>query len=167
MPLDMLFIFLYSEMYMKKIFNLRSFIINLSVCAFFASLLIVVSGVSAQGNYQAITPAAGDLQVKAGDGGLGFEIPTLGDLLTFAIRAFFAIAGLAALFYMLLGAFSWVTSGGDSDAVSAAQGKIQAAVVGVLIIVAVLAIVWTLEQVVFGGKICFGISCPVTLPSLL
>ncbi|PJC30483.1 hypothetical protein CO051_05465, partial [Candidatus Roizmanbacteria bacterium CG_4_9_14_0_2_um_filter_39_13] len=44
-------------------------------------------------------------------GELGFKIPSLGDLLTFAIRAFFVIAGLAALFYLLLGALGWVTSG--------------------------------------------------------
>ncbi len=100
-------------------------------------------------------------------GDLGFNIPSLGDILTFVIRAFFVFAGLAALFYMLLGAFAWVTSGGDSDAVSAAQGKIQAAVVGMLIIVGVLAIIWTLEQVIFNRRICLGLSCPLTLPGLI
>src|SRR3989344_1267569 len=54
-------------------------------------------------------------------GELGFKIPSLGDLLTFAIRAFFVIAGLAALFYLLLGALAWVTSGGDKDAVKREQ----------------------------------------------
>ncbi len=100
-------------------------------------------------------------------GALGFKIPSLGDILTFVIRAFFVIAGLAALFFMLLGAFAWVTSGGDSEAVSAAQGKIQAAVVGMLIIVGVLAIIWTLEQVIFNRRICLGLSCPLTLPGLI
>lgn len=100
-------------------------------------------------------------------GELGFKIPSLGDILTFVIRAFFVIAGLAALFYMLLGAFAWVTSGGDADAVSAAQQKIQAAVVGMLIIVGVLAIIWTLEQVIFNRRICLGLSCPLTLPGIL
>lgn len=98
---------------------------------------------------------------------LGFQIPTLADILTFAIRAFFVIAGLAALFFLLLGAFAWVTSGGDADAVAAAQQKIQAAVVGLLMMVAVLAVVWTLEQVIFNRRICLGLSCPVTIPTLL
>ena len=98
---------------------------------------------------------------------LGFQIPTLSDLLTFAIRIFFVIAGLAALFYMLIGAFAWVTSGGDKDAVTAAREKIQSAVVGLIMMVVVLAIVWTLEQVVFKRRICLGVSCPLTLPSLL
>lgn len=100
-------------------------------------------------------------------GEFGFKIPSLGDILTFAIRGFFVIAGLAALFYMLLGAFAWVTSGGDADAVGAAQQKIQAAVLGLIIIVAVLAIVWTLEQVIFARRICLGLSCPVTLPGII
>ncbi len=98
---------------------------------------------------------------------LGFQIPSLGDILTFAIRAFFVIAGLAALFYMLIGAFAWVTSGGDKDAVSAAREKIQAAVIGMILIVAVLAIIWTLEQVIFKRRICLGLSCPLTLPGLI
>jgi hypothetical protein len=68
---------------------------------------------------------------------------------------------------MLLGAFAWVTSGGDADAVGAAQQKIQAAVLGLIIVVAVLAIIWTLEQVIFARRICLGLSCPVTLPGLI
>ena len=100
-------------------------------------------------------------------GALGFKIPSLGDILTFAIRAFFAIAGIAALFYMLIGAFGWVTSGGDKDAISAAREKIQAAIVGMILIVAVLALIWTLEQVIFKRRICLGLSCPVTLPGLI
>ena len=100
-------------------------------------------------------------------GDLGFKIPSLGDLLTFAIRAFFVIAGLAGLFYLLLGALGWVTSGGDKDAVTAAREKIQAAVLGMILIVAVLAIIWTLEQVIFSRRICLGLSCPLTLPGLI
>ncbi len=98
---------------------------------------------------------------------LGFKIPSLGDLLTFAIRGFFVIAGLSALFYLLLGAFSWVTSGGDQDSITAARNKIQAAIVGLLIMVAVLSLVWTLERVIFDSRICLGVSCPITIPTLL
>jgi|GEM_PF-1310139 len=98
---------------------------------------------------------------------LGFKIPSLGDLLTFALRAFFAVAGLSALFYLLRGALSWITSGGDKDAVADARNRIQAAIIGMIMIVAVLAIVWTLEQVIFNRRICLGLSCPLTLPSLI
>jgi len=105
--------------------------------------------------------------VSVDAGSLGFKIPTLGDILTFAIRVLFVVAGLAALFYLLLGAFAWVTSGGDKDAVTAAREKIQAAVIGMILIVGVLAIIWTLEQVIFNRRICLGLSCPLTLPGLL
>jgi hypothetical protein len=98
---------------------------------------------------------------------LGFQIPSLGDILTFAIRVFFIIAGLAALFYMLIGAFSWIQSGGDEEAVTGARNKIQAAVFGMILIVGVLAIIWTLEQVIFNRRICLGLSCTLTLPSLV
>jgi len=100
-------------------------------------------------------------------GDLGFQIPSLGDILTFIIRAFFVIAGLAALLYLLLGALAWITSGGDKEAITAAQQKIQAAVIGMILIVAVLAIIWTLEQVIFNRRICLGLSCPLTLPGLV
>lgn len=98
---------------------------------------------------------------------LGWSIPSLGGILTFIIRFFFVIAGLAALFYLLLGALAWVTSGGSKDNVEKAQQKIIAAVVGVVLIVVVLSIIWTLETVVFKKCICFGISCPVTIPSII
>ena len=98
---------------------------------------------------------------------LGFQIPSLSDILTFTIRIFFVITGIAALFFMLIGAFSWVTSGGDKDAVTAAREKIQSAVIGLLMVVVVLAIVWTIEQVIFKKRICLGVSCPLTIPSLI
>jgi hypothetical protein len=105
--------------------------------------------------------------IKVDQNKLGFAIPNLADILTFVLRMFFLIAGLAALFYMLLGAFAWVTSGGDEEAVGAARAKITSAVVGVILIVVVLAIVVTLEQIVFQGRICFGLSCAATIPNLI
>ncbi len=98
---------------------------------------------------------------------LGWSIPSLGGILTFIIRLFFVVAGLAALFFLLLGALAWVTSGGSKDAVEGAQKKIIAAVVGVVLIVVVLSIIVTLERVVFNCAICFGLSCEVTIPSII
>jgi hypothetical protein len=107
------------------------------------------------------------IQIQQGAGGLGFTIPTLGEVLTFAIRIFFIIAGLAALLYLLLGALAWVTSGGDKGNVEKARDKIQAAIIGVILVVVVLAIIVTLEQVIFNSKVCFGISCAITIPPLV
>jgi hypothetical protein len=94
-----------------------------------------------------------------------FQIPSLPDMISFLIKMFFFVAGLAALLYLLMGAFAWVTSSGDKENVKKAQDKIQAAVIGLIIIVFVLAIMVTLEQFVFNKKFCLGISCPVSFSS--
>ena len=112
-------------------------------------------------------PAPQPTGVIVNTGELGFSIPSFSDILTFAIRAFFVIAGVAALFFLLLGALAWVTSGGNKENVEKAQQKIQQAVVGVILIAVVLAIVATLESVVFHNKICFGLTCTLTIPSLI
>ena len=96
----------------------------------------------------------------------GLPILEFGSLLTFMIRLIFIIAGLAALFYGLMGGIAWITSGGGKDEISAARDKIQAAIVGVFILIVVLTIIWTLETVVFKRSICFGISCDIKIPNL-
>lgn len=97
----------------------------------------------------------------------GWKIPSLADVLGFVIKTFFIIAGLAALLFLILGAFTWITSGGDKEKVSKAQEKIQAAVVGLIILVAVVAVIMTIEQVVFNKTVCLGLSCPISFPSLI
>jgi FtsH-binding integral membrane protein len=106
--------------------------------------------------------------VRVDTGILGFDPArlTLGRILSWAIKLFFIIAGLTALFFLLLGALAWITSGGDKDNVEKARSKLTAAVIGVVLIVVVLAIIVTLEQVVFASKICFGLSCDINLPSI-
>jgi len=98
---------------------------------------------------------------------VGFKIPSLTDILGYVIRFFFILAGLAALLYLILGAFSWITSGGDKDAVHKAQQKIQAAVVGLIILILVLAVIATIEQVIFNQTICLGLTCPINFGALL
>ncbi len=128
---------------------------KLSAFVLTASAFLLTGSVQAQNS----------IQVNQGE--LGFKIPTFSDILTFAIRGFFIIAGLAALFYLLLGALAWVTSGGNKENVEKAQQKIQQAVIGVILIAVVLAVVATLENVVFNKLICFGLTCPITIPSLV
>ena len=92
-----------------------------------------------------------------------FAVPTLGDLLGSLIKIFFFIAGLMSLFYLLMGAFEWVRSGGKEEDIEGAQKKIMAAIIGLIIMVAVLTLVIVIEQVIFRGTICLGISCPFKL----
>lgn len=95
-----------------------------------------------------------------------FKVPTLGDLIGNIIRLMFFIAGLYALVLLLLGGFEWVSSGGDDKKLTSARGKIFNAIIGLVVMVAVLTLVIILEQVVFGGKVCLGISCPINMGDL-
>lgn len=85
-------------------------------------------------------------------------------LLTLGIRVFFIFSGVTALIFMLRGAFDYITSGGDKEKVSGAQQRIYNAVVGILILFAVLAIIATLESLVFKGAFCFGLTCAIKIP---
>lgn len=95
---------------------------------------------------------------------LGFRIPSFDQVLTFLIRMFFVVAGLVALLYLLLGAFEWITSGGNKENVDKARQKIQAALVGLILIFAVLAMVTVMEQILNMG---LGISRPIVFPKLI
>jgi hypothetical protein len=97
---------------------------------------------------------------------LWFRVPTLGDLIGNIIRLMFFIAGLYALVLLLLGGFEWVSSGGEEKKLTSARGKIFNAIIGLVVMVAVLTLVIILEQVVFGGKVCLGISCPINMGDL-
>lgn len=50
------------------------------------------------------------------------------------------IAALLVFFYLILGAFQWITSGGDKSKVEQARNKITSAVVGLIILAASFAI---------------------------
>lgn len=143
----------------------------------FLVFIVLTSPVLAQDNAPTTTPpqciTSGPLTpqpscaIQVNQRDLGFRIPSLSEILTFAIRGFFIIGGLVALIFLLLGALSWITSGGDKENISKAQSKITSAIVGVILIVVVLALIVTLEQVVFARRLCLGLSCPITIPSLL
>jgi len=93
----------------------------------------------------------------------GISMPSLSDVLGFVIRGFFILAGLAAILYLLLGAFEWITSGGSKENVEKARNKIQAAVLGLIIIFIVLSLVVLVENIFNVG---LGISRGIILPTL-
>lgn len=113
----------------------------------------------------AVPAHAQDIIISEQD--LNFKIPDLATVLTFAVQFFFVIGGLFALMYLLWGSFDWIVSGGDQTKVDNARKKIQAALIGSIVIVASLSLIVTLEKLVFREKICFGVSCPIRVPVLL
>ncbi len=71
-------------------------------------------------------------------------LTTVGTLLSNILSVVFIVAALAVLFMLIWGAFSWITSGGDKDAVGAARKRIVNALIGL----AVLAIAFLITRVV-------------------
>lgn len=135
---------------MKKLTKISTYLTSLSTYLFVAA-----NGVFAD-------EITGSIKVRSGIG-----IPDLSRLLSFMIKIFFSIAAIVALLYLLLGALAWITSSGSKEAVEKAQQKIQAAVIGLILIAAVLAIAVTLETYVFDRQVCFGLSCEIKIPKLL
>lgn len=95
---------------------------------------------------------------------LGFTIPSFDSVLTFLLRFLFIVGGLVAVIYLLLGALAWITSGGNKESVDKAREKIQAAIVGLVVMFAVLAIIVVLENVFSLG---LGLSKPILFPKLI
>lgn len=58
----------------------------------------------------------------------------LGDLITTLLRYLFPFAGLILFAYLIIGGFSFLTSGGDPKGMEAAKGKVTNAIVGFIII---------------------------------
>lgn len=140
---------------MRKLYLSKPLLTNVLAVALLAvAVTLTASGVAAQA----------DQMVDQTQ--LGVQIPTLGNILTFIIRGFFVVTGLAAFMYLMFGAFGWVASGGKEEKISEARGRIQAALVGVVLVFAMLAVITTLEQVVFAKRLCFGLTCPVSIPGL-
>ncbi len=84
--------------------------------------------------------------------------------LTVGIRLFLIVAGLTALYFLLWGSLDWIGSGGDKEKISKAQQRIGNAVLGLMMLFVIMGAVWVLENMVFGGRFCFGLTCAITLP---
>jgi len=93
----------------------------------------------------------------------GIAPPDLSQILGFVIRGLFILAGLAAILFLLLGAFSWITSGGNKENVEKARDKIQAAVLGLILMFIVLSLVILVENIFDIG---LGVSKVIKVPTL-
>ena len=91
------------------------------------------------------------------------KILDFGQLVIALIGAILFIAALAAFFFLLLGGFQWITSGGDKAGVEGAQKKIQAAVIGLIIVFAAWALMLILGQFL-GIENIFEFDLPSAVP---
>ncbi|PIS15935.1 hypothetical protein COT62_01070 [Candidatus Roizmanbacteria bacterium CG09_land_8_20_14_0_10_41_9] len=56
------------------------------------------------------------------------------------INLFLLLAGVMVLIYLLWGAYDWIVSGGNKEAIVKAQNKIMNAVIGIVVVVAAITI---------------------------
>src|SRR3990167_3992325 len=90
----------------------------------------------------------------------------LGNLIAFFIQIILFIGGLAALLYLLWGAFDWVSSQGEKEKLAKAQNKMTSAVIGLLLMVAAFTIFSFVMGTVLGGKFGIGGDLQITLPQI-
>lgn len=98
-------------------------------------------------------------------GGVGFNAICNLDLAQLApplITTIFVLAIVAALLYLIWGAFKWLTSGGDKAAVQAAREHIVAAIIGLMLIFVSYVVMNILLNFFFGR----GVGGGFTLPSI-
>ena len=76
----------------------------------------------------------------------GYAPAMLQLLLRNIINFAFGIAGLWFFFQLIIGGYNYLTAGGDKEAVLKAQKRLQNAVIGLLIVVAVFTLTNVVEQ---------------------
>lgn len=87
----------------------------------------------------------------------------IGQVVGWVVGAAVVFGILAALIYIVLGAFQWITSGGDKGKVESARGHIVAAIVGLVIIVLSLAVMNFILQIIGIGSIDKGFTVPTLI----
>jgi hypothetical protein len=111
-----------------------------------------------------------DIPISISDQLVGTEIAPLMNDGKFNLPAFVSLIiqllligiAISSFIYLLWGAFQWVTSGGDKEAVSKAQKRITNALIGLLITFSIFAILYLVRWM-------FGIDLTgnIILPSLI
>jgi hypothetical protein len=72
---------------------------------------------------------------------------SVGALIANALKIAMIVAALVVLFYLVLGAFQWITSGGEKDKVGKARGTIVHALIGLAILALAGLIVVVVGQI--------------------
>jgi len=89
----------------------------------------------------------------------------VGSLISAGIQIFILVAAIAMLIYLLLGAFEWIVSAGEKEKLTKAQLKITNAVVGIVIIIAVLSVFCIVTvNILQISTSCFSFTIPTLSP---
>lgn len=75
-----------------------------------------------------------DATIRAPAGRIIDPNTPVGAIISFIVAFIIVVAFLAALLYIVIGAFQWITSGGDKTKVENARNHIIAAIIGLIVI---------------------------------
>lgn len=78
------------------------------------------------------------------------------NLIGTALSVVMVVAMLLLMFYLIMGAIQWITSGGDKGRLEEARGKITTAIIGVVILASVLALVMLVQYILNIDILRFG-----------
>ena len=125
-----------TTVYQKLIFSLSLFLFN-----FFVNSKQVLA--------QITNPVTGDLgtnddSVAGGGKFIGYVV--------YLWRAAIILGSLAVIGFFVLGAFSWITAGGDKGKVEDAQKKITNSIIGLVLLVSSFVILSFLSKLLFAGE---------------
>lgn len=91
-----------------------------------------------------------DISIKpprAGQGGINPNAD-IGTVISNIITIIFAVAIIAVLLMLVIGAFNWITSGGDKEAVGKARQRIINALIGLVVLAVAFLIANVAGQIV-------------------
>src|SRR4051812_15267128 len=99
------------------------------------------AGIASTVGYLVLASRALALQVNTPQN-IGIDPKTApSTILTSALTIVYIVAALLVLFFLILGAFRWITSGGDKDSIGKARGSIVNALIGLAILALAVVIV--------------------------
>ncbi len=109
------------------------------------------------------------IKVFAEDKNINITLPanagfkTLSNFITNALGLVFVIGAFLVLIMLIVGAYEWITSGGDKEAVGKARNRIINALVGLIVLAVAFALVNLLGQ--FTGLDLRNLNVPTPNPS--
>ena len=112
------------------------------VAALISSLGFLVTAATAF----AVSPTPISIRVVAPLQGVN-PSTTIGTLLSNILTIVFVLAAIVVLFMLIIGAFQWITSGGDKEAVAGARNRLTFAIIGITILALAFVMIRVLGQI--------------------
>lgn len=89
-----------------------------------------------------LTLASKALALQLNDPGIGIKSTTSpSQILTSSLTIIYVVATVLVLFFIIFGAFKWITSGGDKEAIAGARKTIINALIGLVLLALAVVIV--------------------------